>query len=634
MPALIQAFRIRLRDALWVLLALVVGLTWAGEALCGEPLNILILSSFSKDLPAQAAFERGLDEQIGFRGGRSNVFFEFLDTPRLPLDHARQGMVSLIEQKYAGRKFDAVIAWALPAAQLIASRRNLFTPETPAIFLELSESEFKSLGQMTQRDYDLGVKIDYTASLQEALRLSQAKRIAVIAEASTVTGRSRVNRFREALATVAPQLPVDELFDLPLDEVVARTSHLPKNTIIYYLLMFSDGRGGQMTPFAAASRIAATANVPIFSQWESLIGSGVVGGYQLSMEVVGGNVGKAALAISQGKSPSSEPSMRFIYDWRQLAKWDWDDKALLPPGSVTMYQSPDLLQEYRWHLVTVAVFIVALIALAVSLARALHGRNKALRALDDERDMLAQRVLERTTELARSNQELESFAYAISHDLRAPVRSVNGFARLLEKRFGDLLAGDGIEFLDQIKTGAVQMDAMILGLLDYSRLGHQSPEKYEPADIPAIAEEAVNLLQNDLTSVGGGIEIAPCAGLPPVACNKELIRRLFQNLIENAIKYRSPERPVRVRIAFQRQNDRVKVEIHDNGVGISADRRDRVFKIFQRDAPASVPGYGIGLSLCQRIVKAHGGDIWIEDEPQAGCCFCFTLKVTPVSAAS
>lgn len=618
--------RLARRLLLAVAVVVCLGVVGTAQAASHGKLDILFLSSFSKDLPAQIAIERGLHRELGFKDGRNNIYFEFMDTPRLPLEQTLEGMRDLIVQKYKGKRFDVVVAWALPAAKLVGKIRHFLEPNTPIVFLEVTDQDIETLGLAGTRKYSFEVRNDYKTSLQDALRLSKARRIAVIGEASSPLARDRVNQFRKGLAEVGGQIAVDELFDLPLDEVLSRTANLPSDVMIYYLLMFSDGKGTNLTPFEVARQINQTASVPMFSQWESLMGAGVVGGYQLSQESTGQNIGLSVRQASLGQSFTPASSMRYAYDWRQLKKWGWDDKSLISPDAVVFNQPPDVLDEYRWQIFLVAVFVVLLIVLAISLARALHARNRAVLELADERENLARRVEERTEELARSNQELESFAYAISHDLRAPMRIINGFARLLEKRYHDMLSGEGIEFLDQIRSGAVQMDAMIMGLLEYSRVGHQSPDKFRHADIPSIAKEAAGLLKNEADAVGGIIDVTTGKEALGLCCNSDLIRRLFQNLIENAIKYRSPERALRIRIDVSAIKGGVEVAVCDNGIGIPKDRRERVFKIFQRDAPASVPGYGIGLSLCQRIVQAHGGDIWIEDNEPEGCRFCFTLK--------
>lgn len=614
----------RLLLALGLLLCL--GGFGPARAASQDKLEILFLSSFSKDLPAQLAIERGLHRELGFKDGRNNIYFEFMDTPRLPLEQTLEGMQDLIVQKYKGKRFDVVVAWALPAAKLVGKIGHFLEPSTPIVFIEVTDQDIETLGLAGTRKYSFEVRNDYKTSLQDALRLSKARRIAVIGEASSPLARDRVDQFRKGLAEVDGQIAVDELFDLPLDEVLSRTANLPSDVMIYYLLMFSDGKGTNLTPFEVARRINQTASVPMFTQWESLMGAGVVGGYQLSQESTGQNIGLSVRQASLGQSFAPASSMRYAYDWRQLKKWGLDDKSRLQPDAILYNLPPDILDEYRWHIALTAGFVVLLIILSISLARALHARNRAVLELADERENLARRVDERTEELARSNQELESFAYAISHDLRAPMRIINGFARLLEKRYHDMLSGEGIEFLDQIKTGAVQMDAMILGLLEYSRVGHQSPDKFRTVDVADIAKETAALLRNEAEAVGGSLDVIAKNVPLAVRCNGDLVHRLFQNLIENAIKYRSPERALHIRVDLSAIKGGVKVAVCDNGIGVPKDRRERVFKIFQRDAPASVPGFGIGLSLCQRIVQAHGGNIWIEDNEPGGSRFCFTLK--------
>ncbi|MBF0355996.1 MAG: hypothetical protein HQL43_12240 [Alphaproteobacteria bacterium] len=621
MPNPLRFDLLRFAAALLLALSMVQG-AFASEA----KLNILVISSFGKDPPAQAAFEQGLEKELGYKSGRSNVYFEFLDSPRLSTENAIAGVAALIEKKYRGVKFDAVVAWALPAARLVSQNRHVFA-DCPVIFLELTDQQIASLGPRSARDFDLAVRVSHEESLKEALRLSRPKRIVLIGEAENPTGAARFEQARRAVATTAPSLVVEEIADRPLDEVIERASNLPPQSMIYYLLMFSDGRGTNLVPFEVARRITEKANAPLFTQWESLLGSGSVGGYQLSIEEVGRNIGKAVQALSRGEPVLSSSHMRFAFDWRQLTKWGWDDVANFPPETIFLNRPPDLLKEYRWQIATILAFILALLALSVSLARALHARHQALAALASERKSLAEKVQERTAELARSNQELESFAYAVSHDLRAPVRSINSFAQLLERRFGEVLTGDGADFLSHIMTSARGMDAMILGLLDFSRAGHQTAKAFEPADLSVVAEEVVELLQGEALALGGRIELSVAQDLPPCRCNRDQIRRLLQNLVENALKYRSPERPPLVRIMMSASKDGIAAEIHDNGIGIPENRREKVFGLFQRDAPASVPGYGIGLALCKRIVEVHGGKIWLVSEPGGGCCFNFSLPL-------
>jgi PAS domain S-box-containing protein len=233
---------------------------------------------------------------------------------------------------------------------------------------------------------------------------------------------------------------------------------------------------------------------------------------------------------------------------------------------------------------------------------------------------------QRSQELASSNNELEQFAYAASHDLRQPLRMVTSYLGLIERRYADRLDADGLEFLAFARDGALHMDDLICDLLEYSRVGRhgQAPE---PVDLTEVAEEAHHHLLVLVEETGA--ELAITTEPATVRGNRSELMRLFQNLIGNGIKYRSPDRPPRVQVRWSREGANWQVEVEDNGIGIAPEYREDVFKIFRRlHTSAEYEGTGIGLAVCQKIVKNHGGRIWVDSRQGEGSVFRFTLPVT------
>jgi nitrogen-specific signal transduction histidine kinase len=226
-------------------------------------------------------------------------------------------------------------------------------------------------------------------------------------------------------------------------------------------------------------------------------------------------------------------------------------------------------------------------------------------------------------ELARSNAELEQFAYVASHDLREPLRQISSFVTLLERRYGDALDGEAREFIAFASDGARRMDRLILDLLDYSRIGRHERPRIPQALADVVAEAQANL----------GIVIQDCAArievvgdLPTVSGDHTELVRLFQNLIGNAIKYREPSRPPVVTISARRDGQVLVVEVADNGIGIAREHFDRIFRIFQRlHSYGQYEGTGIGLAACRKIAEHHGGRIWLESEPGRGSRFFVAL---------
>jgi signal transduction histidine kinase len=222
------------------------------------------------------------------------------------------------------------------------------------------------------------------------------------------------------------------------------------------------------------------------------------------------------------------------------------------------------------------------------------------------------------TELRRSNAELEAFAAVVSHDLAAPLTVVNGYLEELGEHYaGDPLATRWIA----AGTRAVgRMSKLITSLLSYARAG-SAPCRVEPADLTDLVDQAVNDLRAGLD---GAVVVVP-PDLPVLACDPTLIRQLLQNLIGNSLKYRHPDRPCQVRISAEPHAGEWTIAVADNGVGIPAGQRSRVFEMFTQVDPAAGIGHGVGLSTCQRIVDRHGGRITAAETPGGGTTITFTL---------
>lgn len=231
-------------------------------------------------------------------------------------------------------------------------------------------------------------------------------------------------------------------------------------------------------------------------------------------------------------------------------------------------------------------------------------------------------VLEEDTirrDLARSNADLEQFAYIASHDLRSPLRQVSSYVSLLERRYGDKLDADAREFIAFAHDGAVRMDQLVVDLLDFSRIGRNS----KPAELVALSEvmnEACANLHSNIIDANGRVDIV--GALPIINCTPSDLVRLFQNLIGNAIKYRLPERPPVVTITAVTGPMSHVMTVRDNGIGIENIYHDTIFGVFKRlHTCDKYEGTGIGLAICKKIIDQHGGRIWVESKPGEGTAF-------------
>jgi signal transduction histidine kinase/DNA-binding XRE family transcriptional regulator len=234
----------------------------------------------------------------------------------------------------------------------------------------------------------------------------------------------------------------------------------------------------------------------------------------------------------------------------------------------------------------------------------------------------ARAELEQTNaDLTRSNRDLEQFAYIASHDLQEPLRAVAGFTTLLQQRYQDKLDEKADSYIGFVVDGVSRMQALIHGLLEYSRVNTRGGVP-EPVRADQALKEAVANLQTAIERSGATVTATP---LPMVRADLAQLTHLFQNLIENGIKFRS-DRPPEIEVSARHQDGTWLFWVRDNGIGLDPQYADRIFMIFQRlHTRDKYPGTGIGLAICKRIIERHGGKIWVESQPGRGATFYFTL---------
>jgi signal transduction histidine kinase len=226
-------------------------------------------------------------------------------------------------------------------------------------------------------------------------------------------------------------------------------------------------------------------------------------------------------------------------------------------------------------------------------------------------------------ELARSNRDLEQFAYVASHDLQEPLRMVATYTQLLSERYRGKLDADADKYIHYAVDGALRMQVLIKDMLAFSKIGRQGNE-FEQIDCNALMETVLENLQTAIKESGASVFYDH---LPTVKADGSQLMQVLQNLVANGIKFRSAEPPV-IQITGKKKDREWAFSISDNGIGIAPEYAEVVFVIFKRlHTRTEYAGSGIGLSICKKIVEHHGGRVWVESEPGHGCTFKFTLSV-------
>ncbi|MBE9030052.1 response regulator [filamentous cyanobacterium LEGE 11480] len=239
---------------------------------------------------------------------------------------------------------------------------------------------------------------------------------------------------------------------------------------------------------------------------------------------------------------------------------------------------------------------------------------------------LNQQIIEQNAALLRSNQDLEQFAYMVSHDLKQPLQGILGFSNLLKQNYQAALGNDGGRFLGHIDGAVRRMGDLIDDLLAYSQISPQN-DGFQAIDCNVILEQVLINCADSIERSGAKITY----DTPPIILGDEIqITELFQNLINNAIKFQTSATIPQINLTVEPDREAWHFAMQDNGIGIAPDQLESVFKAFKRlHSQQTYPGTGIGLAICQKVVERHGGRIWVTSQLGVGSVFHFTLPVMP-----
>jgi signal transduction histidine kinase len=258
-------------------------------------------------------------------------------------------------------------------------------------------------------------------------------------------------------------------------------------------------------------------------------------------------------------------------------------------------------------------------------AQELARLNAALEAEIGEHRRAEEALAQHAAELGRLNSELEDFTYVVSHDLKEPLRSIEAFSTFLSQDYSDKLDDEGQRYISVLRDSAVRMSALIEDLLQLTRIGRARPE-YAPAAVGALVEGVRQDLDFALDEKKVDLRIQP--DLPTIMCEPRHLKQVFENLISNAIKFNDEPKPV-IEIACREDADVNTFSVRDNGMGIDEKYYEKIFRIFQRlGRRENHQGTGAGLTICRKIVEAHGGRIWVESKVGQGSTFSFTIPNT------
>jgi len=266
---------------------------------------------------------------------------------------------------------------------------------------------------------------------------------------------------------------------------------------------------------------------------------------------------------------------------------------------------------------------------ATGLSEPAPDSDARIETLEQELAAARDRASQLQEKLKAAQVEFQQFALRASHDFQESLRTVNAFSQLIAEERGEAITDRERQFLDFMLNGTDRMRDLLDYILIYSQAASDNPATYGMVDVKGVVHGAVKSLQAPISESGANVTVSPT--LPMVWANFLRLQQVLRCLITNAIKYRSPGAPVDIRIEAEPHGDgEWKVSVRDNGIGIAKQYHESIFAPFKRLHGKSIPGCGMGLAVCRRIVEAHGGRIWTESNPEGGSDFHFTLREQPL----
>lgn len=594
-----------------------------------RPLNILMVSSWHKDMPVQHAFDAGLQAGLREAGRRYDLFVEYLDAGRFDARSQRDLILFTLRQKFKAKKFDVIVAESAPAVQLLVDNPDLF-PGARRIYVPTG-----TLIDARDTGETITVTADFERAIAEMVRLVEPRKIYVLAEPSNGPGGSAVlQRVKEAVALAASSIETEYLVDLSVAEIGKRVSALPRHSAIFMLPIFNSQGKTRYPPRRSAELIAEKANAPIFTVWQSMIGTGVLGGYALSTERIGRITAQRILGVD-AKALISASAL--YYDWRQLERFGISESRV-PAGATLLFREPSVFESYRWQIATTSGIVALLAILSTFLLLNVIRRRHAEQALIRANEHLEDKVRERTRELSEANeraieasQAKSDFLSNMSHEIRTPLNAVIGFSEFVLEELEEAGDEDLSNDVHRILDSGRHLLSLVNDILDLSKIEAGKMELFADDIVLSELIGEVTATSQSLMEKNGNrlvVEIAP--EVPVVVRNDPVrVKQILFNLLSNAAKF-TRQGTVKLSVAMGTEAGIpvMRLAVADTGIGMSPDQLERLFQDFSQvnsSLTREFEGTGLGLSICRRLTDMMGGRIEAASALGEGATFTVTV---------
>ncbi|MEL0654947.1 response regulator [Pseudoalteromonas issachenkonii] len=600
--------------------------------------HILFINSTNQDMPWYKSVEFGLRTELTKRSFSYELFVENMDVNRFDEVNQKQLMKDYLKQKYKNKHIDIIVTQSPSAARLLSQLDEFFI-NAPRIYLEPG-AQF-NLPQKTSEAV-IQAKLDYAQATASAVNLMKPKKLIVILDTKNDIGMSFHRGLFPVINRDFSYLNVEKWFDLPLPELLTRVRNAPADSIILFTPIFRRYDNKSLSPYQLVERLTKESPAPVFSYWEVLLGSGVVGGYVLSGEKIGKRIADSIVFYNENKALneiSGEGLSIYSYDWRQLSKFNIALQSL-PKESIISYYEPTYFEKNKILIYSATAIIFILSSFLVFVLFLNQRRIQLLKELDEEKQRLESRVEERTEELLHAKEEAEHLTSAkseflanMSHEIRTPMSGIIGLTNILIEKG---LPGEYGHYLDKIKYSSDQLLVVINDILDFSKIesGNINLEEF-PFSVNSIVDY-IKATFNELAQIKGvtfDIVIDEAVKLDLIG-DVVRINQVLLNLCSNAIKF-TTHGTVSVLIESRKllddpQSVCLYFTVKDSGIGIAEDNLSNLFESFtQADSSTTrkFGGTGLGLTISKRLCQLMGGDITVHSTQGVGSEFIASVEV-------
>jgi len=592
-------------------------------ALAVEPKQVMLLHSFGRDFKPWSEYARTIRMELNRQSPWPlDITEHSLITARSPDEDPEVPFVEYLRALSAKRPPDIIVSIGAPAAAFVQRHRRQLFANTPMVFTAVDQRRVQ-YSSLTENDAVVALRINYLAAFENILQVLPNTKDVIV-----VVGTSPIERFwKEAIAKevepLANRVKLSWTDDLSFEALLKHASALPPQSAIFWELMIVDAAGVVHEGATPLTRLHAVANAPIFSYDESFFGNEIVGGPLLLVADSGRQTAEVAIRILSGEKPSEikTPVVQFaspIFDWRQVQRWGISESRL-PPGSKIYFRDPTVWEQYRWQIMLITSVILIQAALIVGLLYE-HRRRQIAEA----------HSLQRVNELARMNRFATAgeLSASIAHEVRQPLAAISASGEagltLLERREPDL--DEVRKALEDVIEDSHRADDVLKSV---RAMFKQDSTARTKVNLNELIGQVITVAAGPIYSNNIVLQTNLTDDVPPlVTADPVQLQQVILNLVMNAVEAMSHSghrmRMLALRTEVDHSAGTVLVRVVDSGPRVDP---EIVKKMFQPFFTTKSTGMGMGLSICQTIVEAHGGRLTAAPNNPEGMEFQIILPL-------